>query len=118
MNLEFEARSVNYEEALGGDIVQVFFEENPDDDPLEPTSKNVTLSVNYEFPPSRMGIEWCDGSEYDGGAEMQSYKISDSELVLLLENSSTIKVTFSTTAEVFKKVEKLLENELGKPTNA
>ena len=38
MNLQFDAKSVSYEEALGGDIVQVSFEENPDDDSLNPSS--------------------------------------------------------------------------------
>ena len=46
MNLEFIAKSVRYGEALGGDIVQVHFEENPDDDPLNPTSCSLCLSIN------------------------------------------------------------------------
>jgi hypothetical protein len=49
MKLKFSAKSVSYEEALGGDIVQVIFDEYPDDDPLNPRSKNVCASINYNY---------------------------------------------------------------------
>jgi len=118
MKLEFKARSVNYDEAIGGDIVQAIFEENPDDDPLEPTSKSLSLSINYEFPPCNLNVEWCDGSEYGGGAEIKSYQLNERELSLFIENDSTIVVAFSTTEEIYKNIEKLLINELGQPVNA
>ena len=52
MNFQFDAKSVSYEEALGGDIVQVSFEENPDDDPLNPTSCSLCLTISQK-PPAK-----------------------------------------------------------------
>ena len=63
MNFQFDAKSVSYEEALGGDIVQVSFEENPDDDPLNPSSYSLCFTINYEFPLSHIDFEWCDGND-------------------------------------------------------
>jgi hypothetical protein len=118
MNFEFDAKSVSYEEALGGDIVQVHFEENPDDDPLNPTSCSLCLSINYEFPPSRIDCEWCDGNDYDGGAEAIKYSIRNSEFIVWLDNGMRVKVNFSTNTSRLKKIERLLRKELGEPVNA
>lgn len=118
MNLEFEAKSVSYEEALDGDIVQVHFEENPDDDPLNPTSCSLCLSINYEFPPTSIDCEWCDGNDYDGGAEAIEYSISHGEFVVWLNNGMRIKVNFATDTSCIKKIERLLRKELGEGRRA
>lgn len=113
MNFEFTAKSVSYEEALDGDIVQVSFEENPDDDPLNPKSCSLYLAINYEFPPCHIDFSWCDGNDYDGGAKAIKYSISNSEFIVWLDNESRIKVNFSTNASCYKKIASLLHNELG-----
>ena len=118
MNFQFDAKSVSYEEALGGDIVQVSFEENPDDDPLNPTSCSLCLTINYEFPQSHIGFEWCDGNNYDGGAEAIKYSIRNSEFIVWLDNDAIIKVNFSTNTSRYKNIVSLLRKELGKSVNA
>jgi hypothetical protein len=118
MNLQFDAKTVSYEEALGGDIVQVTFEENPDDDPLNPKSCSLCLTINYEFPPSRIGFEWCDGNDYDGGAEAIKYSICNNEFIVWLDTDASIKVSFSTNTARYNKIVSLLCKELGESVNA
>jgi len=118
MKLEFKAKSVSYEEAIGGDIIQVSFEENPDDDPINPRSKCLSFSINHEFPPCKLMFEWCDGSTSYGHAKAIKYTISNSELNLWLEDDVTINVKFSTELETYNRIAYLLNNELGDPTNA
>ncbi len=118
MTLEFIAKSVRYGEALGGDIVQVHFEENPDDDPLNPTSCSLCLSINYEFPPTSIDCEWCDGNDYDGGAEATKYSSSSGKFGFWLNNGMKIEVEFSADIPCIKKIKRLLRSELGEPVNA
>ncbi|MEI6066363.1 MAG: hypothetical protein WCP96_03430 [Methylococcaceae bacterium] len=109
---------MSYAEALGGDIVQISFEENPDDDPLNPTSCSLCLAINYEFPPSRINFEWCDGNDYEGGVEAIKYSISNSEFIVWLDTDVSIKVNFSTNTSSYKKIVSLLRKELGESVNA
>jgi len=118
MNFQFDAKSVSYEEALGGDIVQVSFEENPDDDPLNPSSCSLCFTINYEFPPSHIDFEWCDGNDYAGGVEAIKYSISNSEFIVWLDTDASIKVNFSTNTSRYKKIVSLLRKELGESVNA
>jgi hypothetical protein len=113
MEIEFSAKSVSYTEALDGDIVQISFDEDPSDDPLNPTSKSVSFAINYEFPPCNLNIEWCDGSRYGGGTKVREYTLSKSKLVLWFEDGSCIRVSFSTDSKTFSKIFSLLNNELG-----
>ena len=118
MNFQFDAKYVSYEEALGGEIVQVSFEENPDDDPLNPSSCSLCFTINYEFPPSHIDFEWCDGNDYAGGAEAIKYSISNSEFIVWLDTDANIKVNFSTNTSRYKKIVSLLLKELGESVNA
>ncbi|MFT5134365.1 MAG: hypothetical protein ACI9VI_002648 [Candidatus Azotimanducaceae bacterium] len=75
MHIVFNAQAVDYGEALDGDIIQVLFQEQPDleiddskkDFTLPPPVKSVGFSVNYEFPPCTILVDWCDGEEDNGG---------------------------------------------------
>jgi hypothetical protein len=81
MNLVFNAQEVEYSEALGGDIVQVSFQEDPDIDyskkdfSLPPPIKYISISANYEFSPKKT-VEWCDGEKFDGGGSIQELKLT------------------------------------------
>ena len=118
MNLEFEAKSVSYEEALGGDIVQVGFDENPDDAPINPSSRSLCFSVNYEFPPCKLNFEWCNGTDYDGGAKALKYSLGKSKFSVWLDNGHFIKVGFSTDPQTYSKISCLLHREIGESENA
>ena len=71
MHLSFIAEEVCYSEALGGEIIQASFQENPDPDvdyskkicPLPPPMKYILFSASYEFPPFTTSVEWCDGND-------------------------------------------------------
>jgi hypothetical protein len=118
MKLKFSAKSASYEEALGGDIVQIAFDENPDNDPLNPQSKNICASINYEFPPCELLFEWSDGSKFDGGLKAQKYTMSENRFSVMLEGGISIEIEHSSDAETFRKISALLLRELGCPENA
>ena len=65
--ISFFATEVEYNEAIGGEIVQVSFDEDPEQDPFSRTKCYVMISQNYEFQvyPS---LEWHDGIDDNGGA--------------------------------------------------
>lgn len=118
MQLTFFAKSVSYEEALGGDIIQVVFDEDPDDDPLNPRSKNVCASINYEFPPCKLLFEWADGPEFDGGLKAKAYSLNESRFSVALEGGMAIEIEYSTDVETYRKISALFSRELGRPENA
>ena len=111
MNLEFHAKEVIYSEALGGDIVQVSFQEEPDPDidyskrgaPLPPAIKNVMISAHYEFSGEKH-VEWCDGKECDGGQLIRYIEITKTQLKLVVENGFRFDVSFNTDEITFKKM--------------
>ena len=105
MNLLFHTKEVTYSEALGGDIVQVSFQEEPDPDPdidygkkgapLPPAIKYVLISANYEFSGIKH-VEWCDGEEFDGGQSIRQVEITKTLLKLVAVNGFNFEVTFNT----------------------
>jgi hypothetical protein len=115
MKLKFSAKSVSYQEALGGDIVQVVFDEDPDDDPIDPQSKNVCASINYEFLPCNLLFEWADGSKFYGGLKAKKYALSDKQFSVILEDGMSIEIEHSADAETFHKISVLLFREIGRP---
>jgi hypothetical protein len=117
MNIEFEAKSVSYEEALGGDIIQVVLDEDPDDGATNPKARNLCFSINYEFPPRDVSFEWAHGYNFGGGKALK-YSISNSEFSVWLDDGNFIKVGFSTNVSTYNKIVELLQRELGNPINA
>ena len=72
MTLAFRAKSVRCADAIDGEILQVCFDTMPasaNED--ERDTPYVLMSQNFEFPGPAT-IEWHDGSDYDGGAEIAS----------------------------------------------
>jgi hypothetical protein len=111
MNLVFHAKEVTYSEALGGDIVQVSFQEELDPDidygkkgaPLPPAIKHVLISANYEFS-GKKHVEWCDGEEFDGGQSIRKVEITKTRLKLVVVNGFNFEVTFNTDEITFQKI--------------
>lgn len=118
MQLTFFAKSVSYEEALGGDLIQVVFDEDPDDDPMNPQSKNVCISINYEFPPCKLLFEWANGLEFNGGLKAKAYSLSENRFSVTLEGGMTIEIEYSADVETYRKINALMRHELGRPENA
>ena len=118
MKLKFSAKSVGYQEALGGNIIQIVFNEDPDDDPLNPRSKNMCASINYDFPPCELLFDWADGPKLNGGLKAQNYTISDTVFLVLLEGDMSFEIAHSADSETIQKISALLLREVGSPENA
>lgn len=116
MDLEFQAQSVSYEEALGGDIIQVVLDENLDDGTASLAERSLYFSINYEFPPCDLLFEWAFGDEF-GGGKAAKYSICNSELSVWLDSGSYIKVAFSTELSTYNKIVDLLQKEIGESFN-
>lgn len=70
-NINFKACEVEYNEAIDGEIIQITFDEDPEQDPFNRTKCYVMISQNYEFPGTP-NVEWHDGESDDGGSEVLS----------------------------------------------
>ena len=116
MHIVFNAQEVDYSEALGGDIIQVSFQEYPDPEidyskrnwKLPPPVKSVVFSANYEFPPYTTVVNWCDGEEDDGGESIKEIEITETYLRLVLENNVSFDISFKTDDITFIKIKRFL----------
>jgi len=117
MHIKFTAHDVSYTEAIDGEIIQASFEEDGDDDPINPSKFYFDISVSYEFPPIIPSIEWFDGSESDGGANILSYKIDRNSLQLWLDNGMSFDIDFEIEDALFNDINKFITSLL-KQTNA
>ena len=89
INIKFIASEVGYTEAIGGEIVQLSFDEDPNQDPFHRTKCYLLVSQNYEFP-DKPTVEWHDGKSDDGGAEVSNYKFSKNIFELTTTSSSGV----------------------------
>ena len=110
MHIEFTANDVSYNEALGGDIVQIYLEEDGNDDSFNPSKYYIHISANYEFPPFTAKVDWFDGNEEDGGIGIANYKISKNSLQLWLDNGMSFCVNFDTEKNTFSSIKDFLSN--------
>jgi hypothetical protein len=116
MHLEFYAQEVHYAEALDGDIIQASFQEYPDpeidynkgDFKLPPPVKRIFFSVNYEFPPCSIHVEWCDGDDEDGGELIKEIELTNRSLKIVLKNNYSFNVSFKTDDITFQKIKLFL----------
>jgi len=110
MHIEFTAHDVSYNEALGGDIVQVSFEEDSNDDSIHPSKYYLNFSSDWEFPPFRPTIEWFDGSDSQGGADMLNYKLNRQSMQVWLDNDMSFDIGFKIEESLFNKVREYISS--------
>ncbi len=97
MTLTFEANYVSCADALGGEILQVTFDTRPaSQDEDGRNTPYILLSRNFEFPDST-AIEWHDGSDYDGGAEIVAVTLDRTRIAISLDSGFDIDVAFHLT---------------------
>jgi hypothetical protein len=116
MHLKFHAEEVCYSEALGGDIIQVSFQEKPDPEIdygkknhlLPPPIKYIGFSACYEFPPFTTSVDWCDGENDDGGELIKKIELTETSLKLVLENNYSFEVNFKTDDITFQNIKSFL----------
>ncbi len=105
MDIEFTAKYVDYAEAIGGDIVQVVFSQDRDEDYCNRTKLYLLLSSNYEFGSPAPDAEWYDGEEENGGEHVTGYKLDRAEVTIRLRNGHVFKIKHHAEESVYKKIE-------------
>jgi hypothetical protein len=114
MKLCFEAEQVGCVEMLDGDILQVTFDTlPPSPDEVERRSPCVMISRNFEFPGAAT-VEWHDGVEYDGGAEITAIVLKRERVSATLNRDLVFDVTFRISDETFTTLKSYLESMLEK----
>ncbi len=94
MTIAFRAKFVACTDAMGGEILQVCFDTvRQSEDEAERSTPYVLISRNFEFPDSPT-IEWYDGKDYDGGAEIASLTLTRNRAAIKLDRDLDIDVTF------------------------
>lgn len=112
MHLEFYAQEVYYAGEPDGDIINVSFQEYPDPEidytkkkfELPPSVKGVFFSVNHEFPPSQIKVDWCDGEEESGGELIIDIELTKTSLKIVLSNNYSFNVSFETDDVTFQNI--------------
>jgi hypothetical protein len=108
MTLAFDATRINCADALGGDILQVSFDTVPEDqDEDQRSTPYVLISRNFEFPGSAT-IEWYDGHDYDGGAEIVSVTLRRTRITIRVDRELDFEVTFHLPDTKFTKLTSFL----------
>jgi len=108
MTLVFDATRIDFADALGGEILQVNFDTAPEDqDEDQRSTPYVLISRNFEFPDSAT-IEWYDGHDYDGGAEILAVTLKRTRITLCVNRELNFEVTFHLPDKKFKKLTSFL----------
>jgi len=109
MHLNFTSKITSYNKAIDGEIIQVSFEEYETEDAFNQTALYLLLSMSYEFTTFKPTIEWFDGRECNGGAEILNYKITRNTFQLWLNNGLSFDVSFKTNETTYKNIESFLK---------
>ena len=108
--IQFKATDVEYNEAIDGEIVQISFDEDPDQGPFDRNKCYVMISQNYEFP-AKPTVEWHDGENDDGGAEIQSYILTKNKFELKTNIGVMFKVEHECNKDVLTEIEAFFKRE-------
>jgi len=112
MTLAFRAKYVSCANAIGGEILQVCLDTlRQSEDKIERSTPYVLISRNFEFPESPT-IEWHDGTDYDGGAEITSLTLRRDRASITLDRDLEIEVSFSLGARRFGELNTYLRRML------
>ena len=108
MTLAFDATRIDCADALGGEILQVSFDTAPEDHNEDQRSTPyVLISRNFEFPDTPT-IEWYDGHDYDGGAEIVSVTLRRTRITIRVDRELDFEVTFRLPDKKFTKMRSFL----------
>ena len=108
MTLAFEAKFVDCRDAIGGEILQVSFDTvsaSHDDD--ERSTPYALISRNFEFPGFAT-VEWHDGQDYHGGAEITSISLQRNRVTIKLDRGLELEAAFSVPEMKFAKLKSFL----------
>jgi hypothetical protein len=108
MTIAFKARSVICSEALGGDILQVTFDSVIDGDEECRESPYVLVGQCFEFPGPPT-IEWHDGTEYNGGAEIRTAVLKRNFATFVTGSGLNFSIGFSIADDKFRQLVSFLQ---------
>ncbi len=111
MKIEFHASKVSYTEAIDGEIVQVVFEEDEDSDPFHPTKLYLHISANYEFGSRDPTAQWFDGSDEDGGIDIEFFNITQNEAQIQLKNAYIFIISFEAAPSIVENIRSFLSRD-------
>ena len=108
MPLSFEATAIVWGDAIDGELLQVCFDTAAAvRDEAERCTPYVLILRNFEFPGAAT-IEWYDGQDYDGGADIASVSLSRTRVAITLRRGMDIEVTFRITEKEFTRLKTCL----------
>ncbi len=82
MTIAFEAKYVDCGDAIDGEILQVTFDSVAEsEDWKNRRDPYVLIGQNFEFPGTPT-IEWHDGDDYDGGAEVLKVSLTRTSVII------------------------------------
>ena len=119
--IRFTASDVTYNDAIDGEIVQVCFDEEEDEeselneDVFGRIKCYVMISQNFEFR-DRPAVEWYDGRNHDGGSDVLGYKLTDTTFELLLNNGIKFIVQHRCKESALYQIRGFLQREFGNST--
>src|SRR5437660_3734783 len=103
MTVAFEAKFVSCADAIDGEILQVSLDTVPQSqNEDERSTPYVLISRDFEFPGSAT-IEWHDGHDYDGGAEIVSVTLRRTRVSIKLDRKLDFDVVFRLPDKKFAK---------------
>jgi hypothetical protein len=108
-HITFTAKDVHYGEAIGGELVQLTFDENPGDDSMCRTARYFMVSHSYEIPGGPT-LEWYNGRDYDGGSDIVKYIFTQDIFEVWLENDIHFTIQHHCSNHVFSRIETFLES--------
>ncbi|MFZ4779191.1 MAG: hypothetical protein ACOYM3_27835 [Terrimicrobiaceae bacterium] len=115
MKLSFDAPHVDCSNAIDWEIQQVTFDTVSDDDQDSETDRRTPyVLISSAFEVSRdPTIEWHDGNDYDGGASIRVALLERNKILITLDKSREIGITFNLTEKKLTELSKYLRNMLG-----
>ena len=113
MTLAFEARYVDGADGIGGEILQVSFDSVPaSHDEEERGTPYVLISRNFEFPEGAT-VEWHDGNDSAGGAEIRALRLKRDGVSITLDRELAVEVSFRWRDREFGKLRSFLQRMVG-----
>ncbi len=109
--ITFKANDVTYNEAIDGEIIQVCFDEDPDQDPFRRNKCYLLISQNYEFGHQAPTIEWHDGKDVDGGSGVFSYSFKEGMFELTTSDGVMFNIQHNCEREILIKIQHFLGHE-------
>jgi len=104
MTIAFQARYIDCTEAIDGEILQVTFDSAAESqDWIHRRDPYVLIGQNFEFPGAPT-IEWHDGNDYDGGAEVLKISLTRTNLVIDTDKGIDFSLTLFISDKEFSRL--------------